>query len=106
MKREEAIAYCERMIEESPPRSIQKDVFTSILGLVNGGFVDAAIQGRDGRERFIVYGAEDEETGEREILANQVVNESFEFFKEVCSEVGELVPKKPNLSHWWILKLD
>lgn len=64
------------------------------------------IQGRDGKERFIVYSAENEETGARDVLANQVVSESFEFFKEVCSEVGELVPKRANSTRLWILKLD
>lgn len=106
MKKQEAVAYCEERIKNAKPGDITKDLYTAVLGLVNGGFVDAAIQGWDGKEHFIVYGEKDAESGEREILTNQIVDESFEFFKDVCSEVGELVTKTPTSTHWWILKLD
>lgn len=56
MTKQEAVAYCEERIKNAKPEDITKDLYTAVPGLVNGGFVDAAVQGWDGKEHFIVYG--------------------------------------------------
>lgn len=106
MTKQEAVAYCEERIKNAKPGDITKDLYTAVLGLVNGGLVDAGIQGYDKRKRFIVYGPKDYETREVEVLMGGDVEEEFAQLKALCSEVGELVTKTPNSTHWWILKLD
>lgn len=106
MKKQEAVAYCEDQIKNAKPGFITKDLYTAVLGLVNGGLVDAGIQGYDKRKRFIVYGPKNYETREVEILTGGDFEEEFAQLKALCSEVGELVPRKPGSRHWWILKLD
>lgn len=108
MTKQEAIKYCEEKIKNSPLTQLMTihRKYHALLGLINGGLVDAGIQGYDKRKRFIVYGPEDYETREGEVLTGGDVEEDFAKLKALCSEVGELVTKTPTSTHWWILKLD
>lgn len=108
MTKQEAVAYCEDKIVNTPKTQLMTNhkKYHTLLGLINGGLVDAGIQGYDKRKRFIVYGPKDYETREVEVLMGGDVEEGFAKLKALCSEVGELVTKRPNSTHWWILKLD